>query len=130
MDLIRAIGLEQLHQRFIATSHLDSLRLAETKAYIEHRLHKAGWDNDPMLTEDAMNLIYKFSGGIPRRINLICHRLFLYGGLKQKHELVGADALHVIVELDREGLLVPGNNNAFGDHVGSVKSYLAKDNNA
>lgn len=121
MDIIRAPGLEQLHQRLIAASHLDSLGLAETKAYINHRLNKAGWNNDPVLTEDAMNMIYKFSSGIPRRINLICHRLFLYGGLKQKHELVGADALHVIVELHKEGLLAPMMSEEFGNYSGNLK---------
>ena len=54
-----------------------------------------------------MDLIYKFSGGIPRRINLICHRLFLRGGLQKKREFLGEDALHVIVELNKEGLLTP-----------------------
>ncbi|MDH5611237.1 MAG: AAA family ATPase [Gammaproteobacteria bacterium] len=121
MDIIRTPGLEQLHQRFIATSHLEALGLAETGDYIEHRLRKVGWDNDPVLTEEAMNLIYKFSGGIPRRINLICHRLFLHGGLKQKHKLVGADVLHIVVELHKEGLLAPRMREEFGDYVGNLK---------
>lgn len=119
MDIIRAPGLEQLHQRFIAASHLELLGLAETKAYVEHRLHTAGWDNDPLLTEGVMSMVYKFSGGVPRRINLICHRLFLYGGLKQKHKLEDADALHVIVELHNEGLLTLGISKEFSDYVDS-----------
>ena len=127
MDLIRAPGLEQLHQRFIAAAHLELLGLAETEAYIEHRLRKVGWNNDPVFTEETISLIYKFSGGVPRRINLICHRLFLHGGLKQKHELVGADVLHVIVELHREGLLTPGMRKKFSEYVG-VKSYPVNNN--
>jgi general secretion pathway protein A len=107
LDMIRAPGMEQLHQRVIAASHLIPLQQDETRAYVEHRLHKVGWQNDPKFCDDSMNLIHKFSGGVPRRINLICHRLFLRGGLEQKHELAGADALHVIVELHKEGLLTP-----------------------
>ena len=107
LDMIRAPGMEQLHQRVIAASHLEPLQLEETEAYVEHRLRKVGWQNDPKFCGDSMSLIHKFSGGVPRRINLICHRLFLRGGLEQKHELVGADALHVIVELHKEGLLSP-----------------------
>jgi len=121
MDMIRAPGLEQLNQRLIAASQLLPLTLTETVAYIEHRLLKAGWNNDPSFTEEAMKLIHKFSGGVPRRINLICHRLFLYGGLKHKHELIGPDALHVIVELHKEGLLSHGARSALGDFVGGVK---------
>ena len=107
LEIIRSPGMEQLQQRLIAASHLEPLELDETVAYIEHRLRKVGWQNDPSFTEESMNLIHKFSGGVPRRINLICHRLFLRGGLEDKHELHGEDALHVIVELHKEGLLTP-----------------------
>ena len=107
LDMIRAPGMEQLHQRVIAASHLKPLQKDETIAYVEHRLRKVGWQNDPSFCDDSLNLIHKFSGGVPRRINLICHRLFLRGGLERKHELAAADALHVIVELHKEGLLSP-----------------------
>ena len=125
MDMILEPGLEQLHQRFIAAAHLKALEPEETKAYVEHRLHKVGWKGDPTFTEEAMNLIHKFSGGVPRRINLICHRLFLHGGLKQKHKLVGADALHVIVEIHREGLLTPRARKVLGEYVGGIKGIPA-----
>jgi len=114
LQMIRAPGMEQLQQRLIAASHLEPLQLNETVAYVEHRLRKVGWENDPSFTEESMNLIHKFSGGVPRRINLICHRLFLRGGLEQKHMLHGEDALHVIVELHKEGLLTPGAGKALG----------------
>ncbi|MGB5604162.1 MAG: hypothetical protein WBO14_17185, partial [Gammaproteobacteria bacterium] len=76
-------------------------------AYIEHRLRAVGWQNDPSLSDQSFNLIHKVSGGIPRRINQICHRLFLRGGVENKREFLGEDALHVIVELNKEGLLTP-----------------------
>jgi len=107
LDKVRAPGMEQLHQRLIAATHLEPLNVEETTAYVEHRLHQSGWTGDPEIGEQAMTLINKFSEGVPRRINLICHRLFLYGGLSEKHRLDGSDALHVVVELHREGLLVP-----------------------
>jgi len=107
LEMIRSPGMEQLQQRLIAASHLEPLELDETVAYVEHRLRKVGWQNDPAFTQESMQLIHKFSGGVPRRINLICHRLFLRGGLEEKHELLGEDALHVIVELHKEGLLTP-----------------------
>lgn len=114
LEIIRAPGMEQLQQRLIAASHLEPLELNETVAYVEHRLRKVGWQNDPSFTEESMNLIHKFSGGVPRRINLICHRLFLRGGLERKSELKGEDALQVIVELHKEGLLTPTANKALG----------------
>ena len=107
LELIRSPGMEQLQQRLIAASHLEPLGLDETIAYIKHRLCRVGWQEDPSFTEESLDLIHNFSGGVPRRINLICHRLFLRGGLQNKREFLGEDALHVIVELNREGLLTP-----------------------
>ena len=114
LDLIQVPEMEQLQQRMIAASHLEPLELEETIAYIEHRLRKVGWQNDPSFNEESLNLIHKFSAGVPRRINLICHRLFLRGGLENKHALEGEDALHVIVELNKEGLLIPVARKALG----------------
>ena len=111
LEMIRSPGMEQLQQRLIAASHLEPLQLNETVAYVEHRLRKVGWQNDPSFSDESMDLIHKFSGGVPRRINLICHRLFLRGGLEQKHQLEGEDALQVIVELHKEGLLQPAVSN-------------------
>jgi len=113
MDMIRQPGMEQLQQRLIAASHLEPLNQNEALAYVEHRLRLVGWQNNPSFSEEAMSLIHRFSCGIPRRINLICHRLFLRAGLEQKHHLLGEDALHVIVELHKEGLLNPANSSVF-----------------
>jgi general secretion pathway protein A len=114
LDMIHVPEMEQLQQRMIAASHLEPLQLEETMAYIEHRLRKVGWQDDPEFSEETLNLIHKFSAGVPRRINLICHRLFLRGGLENKHTLEGEDALHVIVELNKEGLLSPVTRTALG----------------
>ncbi|MGD8803969.1 MAG: AAA family ATPase [Gammaproteobacteria bacterium] len=114
LDIIHVPEMEQLQQRMIAASHLEPLQLEETIAYIEHRLRTVGWQNDPDFNEESLNLIHKFSAGVPRRINLICHRLFLRGGLENKHTFEGEDALHVIVELNKEGLLSPVKRKALG----------------
>ena len=125
MDVIRSPGMEQLHQRLIAAAQLKSLTLEETVDYIVHRMQCVGWENDPAFSEEAYSLIHKFSAGVPRRINLICHRLFLHAGLKEKHDLLGGDALHVIVELHREGLLTPVARRALGEYVDGIKDFSA-----
>ena len=105
LEMLRSPGMEHLHQRLIAASHLQPLGLDEVVDYIEHRLTRVGWKGDPTIDEGALRLIHKYSGGIPRRINLICNRLFLSGGLEQKHELVTEDARSVVEELRKEFLL-------------------------
>ena len=125
MDIIKAPGMEQLHQRLIAAAQLKPLSFEQTVDYVVHRLDCVGWKNDPAFTDEALSLVHKFSAGVPRRINLICHRLFLHAGLKEKHELLGGDALQVIVELHREGLLTPVAMRALGEYVGGIKDLAA-----
>ena len=108
LDMIHAPGMEHLQQRLIAASHLEPLDFEETVTYVEHRLCHVGWQGDPAISEGALRLIHRYSAGVPRRINLICHRLFLYGGLEEKHQLVGEDARQVIEELHKERVLPPG----------------------
>jgi putative secretion ATPase (PEP-CTERM system associated) len=79
--------LEQLRQRVTASCHLGALNEADTRRYIEHRLKRAGWKGDPSFSEDAFPEIYRFTGGIPRRINTLCSRLLLLGFLEEKHAI-------------------------------------------
>ena len=125
MDIIRSRGMEQLHQRLIAAAQLKPLNQKETTDYILHRLSCVGWKNDPVFTDEIFGLVYKFSAGVPRRINLICHRLFLHVGLKGKHKLVGGDALNVIVELHREGLLTSVARQALDEYAVGIKGMAA-----
>ncbi|MEN8166334.1 MAG: AAA family ATPase [Pseudomonadota bacterium] len=105
LEMIQAPGMEHLHQRLIAASCLEPLDLDETLSYLEYRLCQVGWQGDPAISEGAIRIIHRYSGGIPRRINLISHRLFLHGGVHQKHALTGEDARQVIEDLRKEHLL-------------------------
>lgn len=103
-DLVLSPALEQVHQRVVAASHLEALKREETEAYILHRLDKVGWQGDPTLSKSIFPLIHKFSEGVPRRINLICSRLFLHGCVEQRHRIGVADLREVIDELQTENL--------------------------
>ncbi len=105
LELIHSPGMEHLQQRLVAATTLEPLGYDETIDYIEHRLTKVGWKGDPSIDEGALRLIYRYSGGTPRRINLIANRLFLYGGMERKHQLSVADAQTVIEGLKEEHLL-------------------------
>lgn len=94
--------MQQLQQRVIATYHLGPLDALETKDYIEHRLHTVGWNGDPSLSEDAFFEIYNFTGGIPRKINTLCDRLFLMGYLEERHNFRSADVTEVLGDIQQE----------------------------
>ena len=69
--------LEQLAQRVIARYHLESLNLADTTRYIQHRLTVAGHAGRLPFDEKALRRIYALTRGVPRRINLLCGRSLL-----------------------------------------------------
>jgi putative secretion ATPase (PEP-CTERM system associated) len=95
-------SMEQLRQRIIASCHLGPLDAAETEGYIVHRLQTAGWRGDPAFSADAFAAIHAYSGGIPRKINLLCDRLLLLGRLDKKHEFGGNEVMGVVDELQQE----------------------------
>lgn len=97
--------LEQLMQRVIATHHLEPLTEKETRAYVEHRLSCVGWSGDPAISDEAFEMVFGVTSGIPRRINLVFDRLLLSCFLEQQHEIGPSLVEGVILDLKRENLL-------------------------
>jgi general secretion pathway protein A len=69
--------LEQLAQRVIARYHLEALEEPETAQYVRHRLAVAGLTQPVPFDRRSMRRIYRYSRGVPRRINLLCDRALL-----------------------------------------------------
>ena len=99
---LQSPAMEQLRQRVIASCHLGPLDGAETEAYILHRLQTVGWRDDPSFGKDTFDAIYQHSGGIPRKINILCDRLLLMGVLDKKHAFTVKDVATVTYELQQE----------------------------
>jgi putative secretion ATPase (PEP-CTERM system associated) len=100
--ILQSPEMEQLRQRVIASCHLGPMDATETEAYVQHRLQTAGWQGDPSFSSDAFAAIHQHTGGIPRRINVLCDRLLLMGCLDRKHALSGNEVATVIAELQQE----------------------------
>ena len=75
--LLAEPGLEQLAQRVIARYHLGPLSASETRQYVEHRLSVAGLRGPSPFEAVAQAQLYRQSGGVPRRINLLADRALL-----------------------------------------------------
>ena len=69
--------LEQLAQRVIARYHLGPLTETECDQYIRHRLEVCGLQRPLPFDRAAMRRVHAASGGVPRRINLLCDRALL-----------------------------------------------------
>ena len=99
-------SLEQLRQRIIASHHLYPLDPDETRGYIEHRLARVGWQTKPHLAPDVFAKVHAETGGIPRKINVLCDRLLLFGYLEEKTALTAQDVEEVVMDM-REEMIPP-----------------------
>lgn len=107
-ELVQKPSMEQVHQRLVAACHLEALNEADTEAYIKHRLDRVGWKNDPQIDQGVYPLVYQFSKGVPRRINLVCSRFLLHGCVEEKHRIRASDVRTVVEELQHEQLAPVG----------------------
>ncbi|MBI5557812.1 MAG: AAA family ATPase [Deltaproteobacteria bacterium] len=75
-----------IRQRITIHYALEPLTETETGEYISHRLLMAGC-GDEIFSEDAAREVYRFSGGAPRLINIICDRALLTGFVENKKKI-------------------------------------------
>ena len=76
--------LKQLRQRIAIRYHIAPLSMREVGHYILHRLHVAGCNNGEIFQKEAIEDIFKFSGGIPRLVNILCDKSLLAGYTAEK----------------------------------------------
>jgi putative secretion ATPase (PEP-CTERM system associated) len=124
-DTVNTPSLEQLHQRLIAATLLEPLDTDDTKTYIKHRLRCVNWKGDPLISTQTYAMIRRYSQGIPRRINQICSRLFLYGCIEEKHRLGLADLKIVVEELQHE-LLLPKDKEGIDEAAPGQRSSMRR----
>ena len=75
---LKSPNLIQFTQRIAVNYHLAALSREEVDQYISFRIEKVGGKSD-LFTQEAIDIIYKASGGIPRTINLLCDSALVYG---------------------------------------------------
>jgi general secretion pathway protein A len=100
--------LEQLRQRVIATHHLEPMQIEELAPYIYHRMKLVGWQGDPEFLDDALDLMFDYSGGVPRRLNNLVSRVLLAASLEEKHEIDLTLVEEVISDLKRDNTPTTG----------------------
>lgn len=90
-EILAKKELRQLAQRVTARYHLDGLNRVEVGAYVSCRLSVAG-RKQRVFSDGAIKALYKYSGGIPRLINLLSDRALL-GAYASHSEFI--EAVHV-----------------------------------
>ena len=73
-------------QRLTLNYNIEPLSLPETEKYIKHRLKVAGGKR-MLFSPAAVKAIHAYSGGIPRRINIVCDHCLLTGYVEEKQKI-------------------------------------------
>ncbi|GAB4562901.1 MAG: hypothetical protein Tsb0017_21670 [Geothermobacteraceae bacterium] len=75
-DLLASRQLRQLSQRITGRFHLAPLSRDEVYRYVSYRLKRAGVTR-PLFSRRGLDLVHRYSRGIPRLVNIICDRSLL-----------------------------------------------------
>ena len=77
--------LRQLAQRINLRRYIYPLNKQDTLAYLQHRLTFVTKSDSSLFSSQAKQMIWEYSGGIPRKVNVLCDNTLLIGfGLKKK----------------------------------------------
>lgn len=101
-ELLKKVkAIPQLEQRLGIKYHLVALDENEEEEYIKYRISVAGAQRD-IFTKEAMQVIYRYSRGLPRKINNICDMCLLIGFGQETKEISKELAEKVVADLDKE----------------------------
>ena len=103
-QIISNPSLRQLRQRISISCHLNPLNREETEEYIFHRLATVGNRDCVVFLDGVFDMIYRFSGGIPRLINLLCDFLLLSAFVEETREIDVELVKDAVTELSFEEL--------------------------
>lgn len=104
-ETLKQPELMQFAQRIAVDYYLEALSAEETRHYIQHRLKVAGAEEE-IFTADASEAIYRYSGGTPRLINLLCDTTLVYGFAEQT-KVIGEELVHDVVEEQHRNSIIP-----------------------
>ncbi len=109
-----------LKQRITLRYRLKPLSKEETREYIKVRLSRANAHDTGIFSDKAMAVIFKYSGGIPRIINLLADRAMLTGFVKEARTIDDK----IIKECAQELGIDKGNNKYQQDHHEKGKTIV------
>ena len=98
-DMLNSRALRQIGQRVSVSYHINPLTYEETCTYIYHRMSIASRGVQTHFESAALKRIYKFSGGIPRMINIICDQCLATAHRIQHRHITGEIAKTAILNL-------------------------------
>lgn len=101
-EKLRHPSLAQLSQRVTVSYHLGVMSRQETGEYIEYRLQGAGAEDTKLFMDAAVDLIHENSGGVPRRINILCDAALVYGYADEARKITRGIVEQVIEDREEQ----------------------------
>jgi general secretion pathway protein A len=95
--------LRQIGQRISLRYQISPLSLKETQEYIQYRLNIASQKRLPLFDNAAIRLIYAYSKGIPRVINIACDRALIAAFGTHQHKVTRRVAKTALSEMAHRG---------------------------
>ncbi|MCP3908384.1 MAG: AAA family ATPase [Oceanicoccus sp.] len=99
-------SLRQLLQRVTFSYDLPPLDMEGTSNYIQHRVATAGYNGAQLFNNSALQYLYKASKGVPRLVNILCHKALMAAYGKGNQQVTKAHVASAIK--DTEGVDIPG----------------------
>lgn len=100
-EKLRHPSVRQLRQRVSLWCRTQSLTPTQTHSYVAERLRIAG-ASSPIFSTEALDLVHRYSRGIPRIINLLCEHSLIVGYVEQADQITPAIVEGVAIELELE----------------------------
>jgi general secretion pathway protein A len=88
-------NLRQLRQRLTLRAKTHPLTAEESRSYIHQRLRIAGSNGQQIFEPEALAAIHRYSGGIPRIVNLLCEHCMVSAFVDQ-HKTVSAAVVDAV----------------------------------
>jgi general secretion pathway protein A len=95
--------LRQVDQRIFLRFHLNNLDFNGTTKYVQHRLRVAGQGSCSCFTSLGYELIFRFTGGVPREVNRLCKLALNYGFAQNLTEIAREDLQVIIDDIEEQG---------------------------
>lgn len=99
-ETLDSLKLKQLVQRVRLRFHIGPLDRRDMQKYIDHRLAVAGRTPNDLFDDDSYNIIYRYTGGVPRLINTLCDTALLCAFADESNSVSAEDILSAIAELN------------------------------
>jgi MSHA biogenesis protein MshM len=106
--LLSQPSLRQLRQRITFSFEIEALDRDGVERYIIHRLATAGYNGPFLFSKRALDFLFRTSEGIPRIINILCHKALMVAFGKGERT-VQIDHVKSAAD-DTEGVTTPSMN--------------------